>query len=69
MTDMFDDDFEFDTSEPLRRKEAHKQKRFIAACHAMNGLLSNPSVDWNGLAKCSVDAADALLAELEESEQ
>lgn len=44
-------------------------KRFIAACHAMQGFLSNEdyvrAINYEDLAIRAVKATDALIAELE----
>lgn len=47
---------------------AHHERRFIAACHAMQGLLNHTFAyreDMGAMAKDAVIAADALLKELE----
>lgn len=45
-----------------------KDRRFIAACHAMQGILNHTFAyrsDAEAMAKDAVKAADALLKELE----
>lgn len=49
-----------------------KDKRFIAACHAMNGFLTNEqyihAFDWDDIARKSIKCANALIKALGEIE-
>ncbi len=68
---MLDQSIETQAKERLDAfiKHEREQRRFIAANSAMNGLLAQNYSDARGNAEEAVRNADALLAELEKSNQ